>query len=325
MKIFITGATGFIGINLARRLANTEHNMLCLVRKTSRSDELKKLGATLIEGDVTEKASILKRMEGCDWVVNLANVYSFWEPIKRMYQEVNVSGTRNVMECVLETGISKVIHVSTLAVYGKPVDCPFNEESIVGPVRFSEYARTKYAGDLIAWELYEKRKLPLVMLYLAAVLGPGDPKSTGQYIKNLIERRLPARVFEHSVMTFVHVKDVVEAIVRALEKETNIGEKYLIGKHSMPFMEITKMIADISGVPLPRMVLPNSLVMMMAALLTQVANLIKKPPLWGMSMDQMRTMKEGSQFDGSKSERELGIQYTPIRIALEDAIESYRK
>jgi dihydroflavonol-4-reductase len=324
MKTFITGATGFIGTHLVKRLSQTKHVPYCLVRKTSDARTLKEMGATLVMGDVTDKDSLLEGMKGCDWVINLANVYSFWEPHKQIYTEVNVEGTRNVMECVLETGVSKVVHVSTVAIYGVPADCPFSEESIVGPVRFSEYARTKYAGDLIAWELYEKKRLPLVMIYPTAVLGPGDPKTTGQYIQDLIHRRMPARVFEDSIFTFVHVRDVAEAIVRALEKEHNLGEKYLVGNHQLSFGQINEMINEISGIPLPKIALPDWLVVVNATLLTALANLIKKPPILGMAKDKIGTMKHGARIDGSKTERELGITYTPIRIALEEAIASYQ-
>jgi dihydroflavonol-4-reductase len=323
--VFITGATGFIGTHLVERLAQTGHELYCLVRKMSQVSRLKELGVTLITGDVTDKASLLESMRGCDWVINLANIYSFWEPNKQIYTDVNVEGTRNVMEAALETGISKVVHVSTSVVYGRPADDPFTEESAVGPVRFSEYARTKYEGELVAWELHGKRGLPLVMIYPASVLGPGDPKASGRYIQDLIRRRLPTTVFEDSILTFVHVRDVAEAIVRAAEKKNNIGEKYLVGKHQFSFREVNQMISEISGVPLPKICLPDSLVMVNATLLTWLANLTKKSPLWGMSTDQMRMMKEGFRFDGSKAEKELGITYTPFRATLEEAIASYLK
>jgi dihydroflavonol-4-reductase len=321
MKTFVTGATGFIGSHVVKRLAQSEHELYCLVRKTSHVGELG-LGATLITGDVTDKDSLLEGMRGCDGVINLAAIYSFWEPNKRIYTDVNVEGARNVMECALETDVSKVVQVSTALVYGKPADCPFNEESPVGPVRFSEYARTKYAGDLIAWDLYEKKGLPLVMMYLGAVLGPGDPKSSGRYIKGLIHRRIPARVCEDAIMTYVHVRDVAEAIVRALEKENNIGQKYLVGKHRLSYRAYNELISKISGVPLPKRRFPNSVVMVIATLRTWLADLTKKRP--ATSIAEVRTMKEGFAFDGSKAERELGIAYTPIRVALEEAIASYQ-
>ncbi|MEK9136222.1 MAG: NAD-dependent epimerase/dehydratase family protein, partial [Bacteroidota bacterium] len=247
-----------------------------------------------------------------------------WVPDRRLFVATNVEGVRNVMESVLETGVFKVVHVSTVAIYGKPTNTPFAEESSVGPVRFSEYSQTKYEGDLIAWDLYKNRKLPLVMIYPAAVVGAGDPKASGKYINDLIDRRLPARVLEDSVLTFVHVRDVAEAIVRALEKENNIGEKYFVGKERLSFREINSMISELSGVRLPKMRLPDSLVTLNAALLTLFASIIKKPPPWGMSTDQIRTMKEGFSADGRRVEKELCLEYTPIRVALREAIESFR-
>ena len=323
MKVFITGGTGFVGTHLIQRLAQDGHELCCLVRKTSDVRFLKKVGATLITGDVTDKASMLEGMKGCDWVANLANIYDFWVPDRRIYTDVNVHGTRNVMECVLEAGVSKVVHVSSCVIYGTPADCPFTEESPVGPVRFSEYAQSKYDGELIAWQLCERKGLPLIVIHPAAVLGPRDHKATGRYIQNQISRRVPARVFTDTVFTWVHVRDVAEIIVRALEKEGNVGEKYLAGKQQLSYQEFSEMIGDISGVPIPRLRLPDALVRFCAALLTWLAKLTKKPPMLGMSVDQIKMMGAGIRFDGSKAERELGITYTPIRTALEEAIASY--
>lgn len=324
MKVFVTGATGFIGTHVVRQLSQTDHKYWCLVRNTSKAQELEKLGARLVTGDVTDKDSLYPGMKGCDWVINLANLYSFWEPDKRIYRKVNVDGTRNIMECALETAVSKVIHVSTGGIYGKPTDCPFNEESTVGPARFSEYFRTKYEGDQIAWNFHKEKELPLVMIYPAAVLGPGDPKATGKYIQDLIHRRMPATVLHDSVLTWVHVRDVAEAILNAAEKETNIGEKYLVGKHQMSIKEFNELVSEVSGIPLPKICLPDFMVTLSSILLTWLANLTRKAPPWGMSQDQIRTMREGFRIDGSKVERELGVRYSPIREAIEEAIESFR-
>ncbi len=190
---------------MVRRLAQTQHKMFCLARKTSDITHLKELGENIITGDVTDKESLLEGMIDCDWVVNLANLYSFWEPDRKIFAQVIIEGNTNVMEYALETGISKVVHISTTGIFGKPADCPFTEDSTVGPVQLSEYFRTKYEGNLIACELYEKKKLPLVMVYPGAVLGPGYPKATGKYIKDLMDRKLPATVFNDAIMTFVHV------------------------------------------------------------------------------------------------------------------------
>ena len=325
MKIFVTGATGFIGSHLVKRLLQSRHELFCLVRKISPAiAELERQGVTTCLGDVTDKPSILRGMRGCDRVFHLAGLYSFWEPRKQDFREVNIDGTRNVMEAVLETGASKVVHVSSVVIYGKPADSPFTEDSPPGPVRFSEYSETKYQGDRIVWELHDKRKLPVVAVYPAAVLGPGDLQATGKYILALLQRRMPATAFTDSELTFVHVRDVVEIISRAAEKENNVGERYIAGNQRLSFGELNRMVSEISGVPVPKLQLPGFLTMVNAALLTGVANIIKKPPPWGMSMDQMRVMREGFRADGSKARRDLCIEYTPIRVALEEAITSYR-
>ncbi len=325
MRVFVTGGIGFVGKPTVRRLVEGGHQVHCLVRRTSRTEELEELGCELAYGDVTDKASVLEGMRGCEWVINLANVYSYWEPDKGIYRKVNVEGTRNVMEAVLESGVSKVAHVSTFLVWGKTTQEPVYEETPIGPERFTEYAQSKYEGGLVVWELYRERNLPLVVLYPGGILGAGDPKATGQYVRDLIERQVPGRMFEDSTFTGVHVNDVAEAIVRALEKEGNLGEKYLIGKHTLSFGEFTRLICEISGAPLPRWRLPGPVVMAAAALLTKVADLSGKPPFAGMSIDSIRNVKEARVFDGSKAERELDLAYTPIREAIEEEVASHKK
>jgi len=320
VKVFVTGATGFIGTHVAKRLALGGNDVHCLVRKTSDISILKEIDATLFIGDVTDRGSMLQGMKGCDYVINLANIFSHWEPNKQNYIDVNVTGTQNVMECVLETGVPKVVHISTSAVYGKPADCPFNEESPVGPVRFSAYSQSKYEGELAVWELYNKKGLPLVVIYPGGVVGPGDTKMTGDWMKDLINRKAPVIAYSNTVVTFVHVKDVAEAIVRAAEKQGNIGQKYLVGKYQQSVEEMTKMICEISGAPFPKISLPNTVTKFIAFIQTKIADLTKKPPMQGVSSDYTRVMEQGLLFDGSKAEKELGITYTSLRETWQEAI-----
>ena len=325
MKILVTGATGFIGLHLIKRLQTTDYDVRCLGRESSDVSELEEFNVTLITGDVTDKQSLLAAMDGCDWIANLANVYSFWEPCKDVYAQVNIEGTRNVMEAALETGVAKIAHMSSVVTYGKPKALPIAEDTLEGPFRFSEYARTKHEGDLIAWKLLEEQGLPVLMIYPGGVLGPGDVKSSGQYVLDLINRGLPTRVHENSTMSWVHVKDVAEATVRALEKEGNIGERYLVVGERLKMTEFNRMVSEISAVPLPRIEMPGPMVTLNAICLTALSNLIKTPPRWGLAIDQIRTIKEGIEADGGKTATELGIDYTPIRVALEEAIDWYRR
>lgn len=323
MKIFITGGTGFIGKATINLLMQTSHQLTLLIRKTSDTSFLKNRDVQFVNGDLTEKNAILKGMRDCDSVINIAAHYTFWEPNKKIYTQVNVEGAKNVMECAIESGIKKFIHISTAGVYGKSNNEPITEDSPIGSEIYSEYFRTKYESEKIAWNLFEKKGLPLVVIYPAAVLGSGDSKATGQYIQNLVGKKLPATIFRDKTFTFVHVKDVAQAIVNALEKEDNIGQKYLVGKYRLTWKEINNLISKISGVALPKFYLPDFITMFNAYFLTGLADLIKKPPLWGMAIDQMKVMKAGFNFDGSKAERELGIKYTSIEVAIKEEIDSF--
>jgi len=324
MKIFVTGGTGFIGKYTTELLSKTNHQLKLLIRKSSNSSFLNKLNVTMVEGDLTDKKSLLEGMKNCDSAINIAAHYTFWEPDNSIYSKVNIEGARNVMECALESGIKKIVHISTAGIYGKPNDEPFKEESAVGPIQYSEYFRTKYEAEKIVWKLFEEKGLPVVVIYPVCVLGAGDTKASGRYLHDLINRKLPATIFNNHTFTFVYVKDVAQVIVNALEKENNIGEKYLVGNYRYKWGEINQMISEISGVSLPKLKMPDALTMMNAYLLTGIANIIKKPPLWGMAIDQMKVMKAGFSVDGSKADRELGIKYTPIHFALKEAIDSLK-
>jgi dihydroflavonol-4-reductase len=321
MKIFITGATGFIGTRLVDFLSGTDHELYCLARKTSQIQGLQTAGARIIMGDINDRDSLVEGMQGCDWLVHLASSFDFWVPDRRVYHAVNIDGVRNVMESALKTGIKKVIHISTAAVFGN-TSWPITEESRYGSYRPSLYAQTKFEGDMIAWRMYEEKKLPLVIIYPSAVVGANDPKAAGRYLKNFALGHMPAQVLVNVVFPWVHVKDVSEAILRALEKDDNVGEKYLVSACNMTFGEINKMICEIAGSRLPFLRLPDTMTMVGAYVLTGIANLIKKPPLLDLSVDQIRLMKQGYQLDGSKAERELGLVYTPIREAVAEAVAS---
>jgi dihydroflavonol-4-reductase len=201
---------------------------------------------------------------------------------------------------------------------------PFTEQSPYDPAPASAYVRSKQAGERAAWGLRERRGLPLVVIYPANALGAGDPKATGQYVADLVRGRLPATLFPDTVLTFVHVGDVAEAIVRALEKPGNVGERYLLANARMSLGEINRMIAQVAGVRLPRLTLPGALALALAAVLTRLADWTGRPPPWGMARDQVQTLRHSLEADGSKAERELGLAYTPIRRAVEQAVASLR-
>ncbi len=322
MKVFVTGATGFIGRHLAERLVREGHTVRCLVRSTSQVDALKQLGLELVVGDVRDTTGLAAAMRGVDCFFHLANLYAMWLPQNRAYGKVNVEGTRNAFEAALEANVGRVVYVSTAAVFGRPEAVPFNEDSVRGEVLFSEYARTKAEGERIAWD-YARRGLDLCVLYPGIVLGVGDHKASGQYIRDIIHGRVPSTIFHQSRAIYVHVEDVVDAAVQAALRPEVRGRGYLIGGQCLNGRDYARLIAEISQVRLPILHFPDEIVLLAAYLLTGLSALTHRPPWWGLSIDAAQTLKQGFVFDGSRAERELGLSYRPIRQALEEAIQSY--
>jgi dihydroflavonol-4-reductase len=229
-----------------------------------------------------------------------------------------------VMEAALAAGTPRAVHLSTVAVYGRPREWPFREDSPRGPRQMSAYGRTKAAADEIAWDC-ARRGLALTAFYPGIVLGAGDDKASGQYIQDLIHRRCPSTIFHHSLETYIYVGDVVSAIERALALPQSVGQKYLLGGSVLSGQQYAELISSVAGVALPFFRFPDWLVSAAAALLTLRADrLTHRPPPWGLATDAARTLGTGFYFDGSKAERELGLRYTPIRQALSEAIASYR-
>lgn len=323
MRIFVTGATGFIGSRLAERLREAGHDLVCLVREGSDVGSLRRIDATLVQGDVTDRASLDAGMEGCDWMANLANLFEFWVPNREAFHEVNVEGTRNVMEAALDAGVAKVVHVSSAVVFGD-APWPVSEGTEPGRRVFSRYAWSKREGDRVAWDLLRERGLPLVVVYPGAVIGPDDPKAAGRFLIRVLEGKLPAQVLRDKPFPWVNVRDVAETIARALEMQGDVGESYLAVGETLTFGKISRMLAEVADVKLPRLVMPDVMTMAGAYVATGLSALTRRPPMLDMGLDQMRLMRHGMWADGSKAERELGVRYTPIRATLEEIVERYR-
>lgn len=322
MTTFVTGATGFIGRHLVPLLRARHGTVRCLVRATSDRRLLEAAGVDLVEGDICQVEAVRAGLEGCDRVVHLANLYSLWEADPGVYRRINVDGTRVVLEAALEAGVDHFVHVSTVAVFGRPLRLPFTEESTPAATLPSEYARTKREGDRLARQM-AARGLPLTVLYPAAVLGPGDPKTTGRYIADLLDRRLPMAMFASAELTGVHVRDVAAAIDRVLQRPgIAVGEEYIVGRQRLSLGELTRLVAELGGVRPPWPELPDALAMATAALLDATARVLRRPPLWGLSLEAARTLRAGVCADGSKIERDLGLIYTPLRLAVEEAVQA---
>jgi dihydroflavonol-4-reductase len=325
MKVFITGATGFIGGHLARQLAQAGHELYCLARKTSDRQALQELGVHLVEGTVNDLTALQEGMKGCQAVVHLANVYSFWEPDMCILHRANVDGTRAVIQAAAAAEVKRMVYVSTAAVYGVPQEQPFNEGTPHAPHLITTYARTKRQAEEIVHQVAAKHGMELVVLQPGAVIGAGDTRATGQYLQELLEGRLPLMSFHKTQMNFIHVLDVCDAVQHSLERPELAGQTFLLGGTQMTMWQYLEMISEISGAHLPYIRFPVIVPTILGWVLTPLAHVTGRPPIWGLSNDQVRMLRDGFWFDGSKAERVLDIHYRPVRQAVAEAVSWYRE
>ena len=323
-KIAITGATGFVGRHVVNRLLQEPDLVLrCLVRASSDCSALAERGdrVELVKGDVCDADSLTPLVEDAWGVIHLAGYRDFWSPRRDLYYELNTRGAERVFLAALDAGIKKVVQVSTPLAFGVPREIPFNEETKPGP-HPSDYARSKYLADQIGWRLYAERGLPLTTVYLAAVIGAGDPRPTME-VRRAVERRLPVLVGADTTYTYLYVKDAAEAVVRALLNPASVGRSYLIGTERASTRAYFQLIGELASVPVPRLNLPETLLIPVAHLLERFARWTGTRP--AIPVDILKTTAAGSLvFDGSRAKRELGMRYTPLRAALREAVDEIR-
>jgi dihydroflavonol-4-reductase len=324
MQIFLTGATGFIGSHVAKGLAGAGHSLVCLVRKTSYVKDLEKLGAELIWGDVRDRRKLVSGMSGCDALVHMAGIKSFWKPDRQIYADVNVMGTRNVMYCAESTRIPKILHMSSLYTYGKPYRLPFNEESAVGPERYSEFAKTMYEGERIAWGLYQKKKLPLTVCYPALAVGPSRHNRQNSIVARLLGQTVFSRSFLKSIHTYVHVQDVAEVVRRILDENDMVGRRCFITGERLTTRRVVSMIHSLAHTRHHKITLPDFLALNLARALAALAETLKRPPVLGLCPDYLASFQNGLIAEGNTALKDLGITSTPVAAGIRQEMESLR-
>lgn len=318
--VTVTGATGFVGRALvARLLKEKDIQVRCMLRPGSDRSALEAISdkLTYCEGDITQPATLERALENSWGVVNLAGYRDFWARDRKQFYTINQHGAQNVFRACLAVGAEKVVQVSTPLAYGVPRDLPFDENSLPGP-HPNEYGRSKHLGDAAGWKLHKNSDLPLTIVYLAAVIGAGDDKATME-VRRAVERRLPALVGADTTYTYVYRHDAAEAIARALLSPDSVGRRYLIGDQRATTREYFELIGELANVPVPRVNIPERLLMPTARLMEWIARRTGKRP--AIPLDVIKTTAAGSLlFSAGRSKRELKMTYTPLREALAESV-----
>ncbi len=321
MTTLVTGATGFVGAAVARRLLAQGANVRVLARPVSDRRNLAGLAVEFAQGDLRDRASLDRALRDCEALYHVAADYRLWVPRQQELYENNVEGTRNIMLAAAAAGVTRIVYTSSVATLGLHQDGTPADESTPVTVNdmIGHYKRSKYLAEELVRELVRDLRLPIVIVNPSTPIGPGDikPTPTGRLILDAARGRIPAYV--DTGLNLVHVDDVAAGHVAAFERG-RIGERYVLGGENLRLQEILARIAKLTGRRAPRLRLSQSAVMPIAYLSEWWARLTHGPEPRA-TVDGVRMSRKLMFFSNAKAMRELGYHARPADEALRDAVD----
>jgi nucleoside-diphosphate-sugar epimerase len=242
MRVLVTGGTGFTGAALVLRLLKEGHEVRSLdYQKGIAFDELEKGGAELVLGSVTDPDLVQKTVGGTDVVFHLAAAFREMDVPKKHYYDVNVNGTRNVMEAAKSHGVTKVVYCSTQGVHGHIANPPGDETSPIAPEDY--YQETKYEGEVVVHE-FMKNGMNATIIRPTAIYGPGDPGRFLMIYKRVYKGVFPmfgdGKTYYHPV----YIDNLVDAFLLTMDQETGRGETYIIADDE--YLEIERLVEKVA-------------------------------------------------------------------------------
>ncbi|MFQ5442360.1 MAG: hopanoid-associated sugar epimerase [Thermodesulfobacteriota bacterium] len=325
MTTLVTGATGFIGSAVVRRLIKDGYRVRALVRPGSDRRNIEGLQVEVVTGDLMDEASIERAMRGCDSLFHVAADYRLWVPDPKVMYDINVTGTRNIMRAALAAGLKRVVYTSSVATIGLKGRGEVSNESTPSKLgdMVGHYKRSKFLAEEAVIRLIEDEGLPAVIVNPSTPVGPRDikPTPTGRLIVNAVSGKMPAYV--KTGLNIVHVDDVAEGHILA-KRRGRTGERYILGARNMLLSEILGELASIAERLPPRIRLPHTLVLSLACLSEAWARLSRGgEPM--VTLDGARMSKKLMFFSSEKAKRELGYKPRPVKEALSEAVYWFRE
>jgi dihydroflavonol-4-reductase len=319
MTTLVTGATGFVGSAVARVLAARGHSLRLLSRPSSDRRNLIGLEAEVVTGDLTDPESLVRAAAGCRYVVHVAADYRIWVPNPDAMLRANVDGAVAMMRAAAKAGAERIIHCSSVAALGQIGDgTPADEDTPTDQADFvGVYKRSKYLAERAVLELARSESLPVVVVNPAAPVGPRDikPTPTGKMILDAAAGRVPAYI--DTGLNIVHVDDVAEGHVLALEKG-RIGERYVLGGENLLLKEVLTLVASVVHRRPPFVRLPEAVVWPAAFMMEKLAGITGIAPV--MTRDHLKMARKKMYYSSAKAMKELGYRPRPARLAVEDAV-----
>ena len=320
MRAFVSGATGFIGGHVARKLRERGDEVVALVRSPQKAGELRQLGCELVEGDLSDEDAIRKGVDGCDAVVHVGAIYKVGVPKKEHEPmwDANVRGTERVLDAAHDADVGRIVYVSTCNVFGNTkgevVDEDYRRDESEGFLSF--YDETKYRAHQVAEDRVEKG-YPIVIVQPAGVYGPNDHSEIGNMIDQARTGKLKLKMFPEAGFMLVHVEDVAEGILLALDKG-KVGEAYVLAGEQIRMGELVDRVCAMSGRNPPRATMPGVMLKASAPLGPVIGPLMGFPP----NLGELIRVSDGVTYwaTDAKARRELGFEPRDLDAGLRDTL-----
>jgi dihydroflavonol-4-reductase len=314
----VTGATGFVGWHVARKLLDRGDPVRVLARDPGRVRELD--GTEVCRGDLRDPASLERAVAGCGVVYHVAADYRLWVKDPAEMFRSNVGGTRNLLDAAKSAGVDRVVYTSTVGCIGIPQGALGDEDSAVAAEDMKgPYKRSKFDAERVALDF--ARELPVVIVNPTAPVGDHDfkPTPTGKIVVDFVRGAMPG--FVDTGLNVVDVRDVAEGHLLACE-QGRVGERYILGSQNLTLEQILSKLAAITGKPAPGMRVPYAVAYAFGAASTAWAGVTGKEPRAPLDAVKMARKKMWVRHD--KASRELGFSPGPADTALRRAVEWFQ-
>ncbi len=320
-RIAITGASGHVGACLCRDLIRKGYEVKVLYHKDNTG--FRDLNIEVIKGDLLDKNTLKNLVRNSDAVIHLGAVISINGVNHENVIKTNVEGTRNILECSLEAGISRFIHFSSVhALESKPLDKPVDETRPLITSSRMIYETTKAESERLVAKAI-KSGLNAVVLNPSAIIGPCDykPSYLGQAVMKIAQNKLPMLV--PGGYNYVDVRDVSKATIAAVTKGRR-GERYILSGNWHSMKEISEMTAKITGGKTPKLVCPTSIAKLGVPFIKLYAKIANEEPLY--TYDSLNILKESNRNTSNlKAQKELGFSARPLSETLKDTLKWFEE
>ncbi|HMD40938.1 MAG TPA: hopanoid-associated sugar epimerase [Candidatus Acidoferrum sp.] len=320
MTTLVTGASGFLGSHIARKLVAAGEPVRVLMRPSSTNRAVADLSLEYVTGDLRDPASLDRALAGVQYCFHVAADYRLWARKSREIYDSNVGGTKNILDAAKRAKLEKFIYTSTVATIA--VDRPelptettdSKLEEMIG-----HYKRSKWMAEREALKA-GKEGLPVVVAMPTTPVGPGDwkPTPTGKIILDFLNGKMPGYV--ETGLNFVGAEECAEGHLLVAENG-KVGERYLLGAENLTLKALLDLLAKITGLPAPSLKIPHGVALGVAYINTAFSRLIGKEPQ--IPVEGVKIAQHTMFVDCSRAQRELGFNPGPVAAALERAVRWY--